>query len=356
MINMNDNTHSLNWIDDLLLSVPNEDADDYTVILRNLVLDNNLKDRENELIGYVNDSNTLHKFSAFYLLLIICREYNNYSKYNMYVDRYGNFFNQYKLYKIVLSTYYRNKAILGEKECYRNCIRFAEEACSVLPTNLAVKHHYAAMIVLAVEDGFEISPDKIENAINGLDSVIATYSNHAVYYSTQGRLLALIGKYEQGEEKLKKALDLEEVNDKDSMIRIGEYNFYLLQIKVMMESQQVKHRINDFNSVFEGIKNDLDSVKTQYLEYLAFFSSVLAYILISIDIAIKTDDFNKCAGIILLFAGSLVIAFSLFRMLLYYSSKVKHQTIKTIFCFVCGIILMIGGLLLGNNFMLSLIN
>lgn len=339
-------------INSLLVDVPDENDNNYTVILRNLVLENNLKEREDEFARYVDDQNASYRFSAFYILLIISREYNNYSKYNMYVERYDNSFTDYKLNKIVLSTYYRNKAILGEKEYYRTSIKYAEEACSELPNNLAIKHHFAAMIVLAIEDDVEIDPSRIETAIDRLDDVIAGFPNHAVYYSTQGRLLASIGKYEQGAEKIKRALDLEEVKDKDSMIRIGEYNYYLLQIKMMMEDDKAERKINDFNNLFNGIRNDLDSVKTQYLEYLAFFSSVLAFILISIDIAIKTDDFNKCAGIILLFAGSLDIAFSLFRMLLYYSSKDRFQTLKIILCFICGIMLIITGFLLGNNLVL----
>ena len=356
MTRKNYNQQPAESIYSLLSKLPDENNNDYTVVLRNLVLDKNLLAKEDELLIYMKDKNAKYRFSAFYALLIICREYNNYSKYNLYVDTYGADFCKYKLYKIVMSTYYRNKAILGEKEYYRKCIRFAEEACTELPDNLAVKHHYAAMIVLAIEDNIQIDSPIIEKAIDRLDDVISVYSNHPVYYSTQGRLYASIGKYARGIEKIKKALDLEEAKDKDSMIRIGEYNYYLLQIKMMMENNRAETKINEFDATFQAIKNDLDSVKTQYLEYLAFFASVLAFILISIDITIKTDDFNKCAGIILMFAGSLVIAFSLFRMLLYYSSKVKFQIIKNIICFASGILLIVVGFLLGNQILMQWLN
>lgn len=305
-------------INSLFANLPNENDDNYTVILKKIVLENDLITRETEVEDYLNTTSSNKRFAAFYALLIICREYNNYSKYNLYVDKYASEFARYNLYKIVLSTYFRNKGILGEKEEYKRSIRFAEEACEVLPTNLAVKHHYAAIIVQALEEKTDVDITIINKAIERLDDVIIAYPRHAPYYCTQGRLFAAMGDYHRGISNVKKALDLEEVIDKDSMIRIGQYNYYLLQIKMMMENKQVDEKIGEFNSTFHEIEHNFDNLKTQYLEYLAFFSSVLAFILVTVNIISQVDDFNKCAGIILMFAGALIVVFDVFRMLLYF--------------------------------------
>lgn len=339
-------------IESLLANLPNENEDDYTIRLKEVVLSNNLLNRENDVENYLKNVNSNHRFSAFYALLIICREFNNYSKYNTYVDNYANEFKQYNLYKIVMSTYFRNKGILGEEDGYSRAVRYAEEACDVLPTNLAVKHHYAEIIALAIEENVDVNISQINKAIERLDDVIIAHPNHAKYYCTQGRLIASMGDYRRGISYVKKALDMEGVADKDSMIRIGQYNYYLLQIKMMMENHQVDNKIAEFNSTFEGIEDNLDNVKTQYLEYLAFFSSILAFILTSINIVAKIDDFNRCAGIILMFAGTLIIAFTTFRMLLYFSSKVKLKVLKVIICFLIGFLLLICGFLVGNQLLI----
>lgn len=340
-------------ISSLLATLPGENHDDYTIVLKAIVLDNDLIAREKDVEEFLNTTSSLSKkFAAFYLLLIICREYNNYSKYNLYVDKYANQFTKYKLYKIILSTYYRNKGILGEKDEYKHAIKFAEEACIALPTNLAVKHHYAAILVLAIEEKIDVEDADIRKAILRLDDVILAFPKHAQYYCTQGRLFAATGDYNRGILNLKKALDLEMGTDKDSMIRIGEYNYYLLQIKMMMENDRVDEKIGDFNSEFQEIEHNLDSIKTQYLEYLAFFSSILAFILASINIVSKIDDFNKCAGIILMFAGSLTVVFSIFRMLLYFSSEIKFGILKLIICHFFGILLLAAGFIIGNGILL----
>lgn len=342
-------------IESLLVNLPNENADDYTIRLKEVVLSNSLPDRENDVENYLKNVNSKARFAAFYALLIICREFNNYSKYNEYVDSYADEFKQYNLYKIVMSTYFRNKGILGEENGYRRAVKYAEEACNLLPTNWAVKHHYAELIALAIEENAEISISQINKAIDRLDDVIIAQPNHAKYYCTQGRLIAATGDYRRGISSVKKALDMEGVVDKDSMIRIGQYNYYLLQIKMMMETHQVDNKIAEFNSTFEGIEHNLDNVKTQYLEYLAFFSSILAFILTSVNIVAKIDDFNRCAGIILMFAGTLIIAFTTFRMLLYFSSRVKLKFVKVIICFIIGFLLLIFGFLIGNQLLLGFI-
>ncbi len=335
--------------DDLFSVLPDKDNDEYTIILKDIVLKNKLVDQENNLLKYLKNPNSASPFAAFYALLIICREYNKYSKYNYYVDEYSNRFRNIKLYKIVLSTYYRNKGNLEDKEEYRLSIKYAEEACILLPHNLAVKHHYAAIIVSAIEEKYKVEVNEINKAINRLDDVIQVFPKHALYYCTQGRLFAALGNYERGITNVKKALDLEEVVDKDSMIRIGDYNYYLIQIKMLMENERADKRINEFNLNYQEIQHNLDSIKTQYLEYLAFFSSILAFILTTVNIISSTNDFNKCAGLILMFSGALIIGFGVFRMLLYYSTHIKFRIIKLVISYSIGFVLLLMGFVLGNH-------
>ena len=133
------------------------------------------------------------------------------------------------------------------------------------------------------------------------------------------------------------------------MIRIGQYNNYLLQIKLMMETEQIDKKFDGYSSKFQEMKNDLDSIKTQYLEYLAFFSSVLAFILASVNIVIQIDDFNKSAVLMLMFAGVLIIVFSIFRMLLYFLTKIRFGVIKLVICYFFGTAFIIVGYHVGNH-------
>lgn len=337
-------------IQSLLETLPPENDNAFTIKLRDIILEKDLFNRETDLEEYLNKNSSSKRFAAFYALLIICRELNNYSKYNNYVDIYSKQFTQYELYTIVMSTFYRNKAILGEKQAYAQAISWAQKACAKLPNNIAVKHHFAEIVVLAIEESENvISCSLIEEALDKINDVITVYPLNAKYYSTQGRLFAAKCDFATGISCIKKALDLEVANDKDALIRIGEYNYYLLQIKMMMETQNVDEKIGNFNSSFSELQHNLDNTKTQYLEYLAFFSSILAFILTTVNIVAKIDDFNKAAGIVIIFAGVLIVVFDIFRILLYYSSAIKLGILKLIFCLIVGFLLIICGLFIGNQ-------
>lgn len=340
----------------LFSQLPNSENDQYTVLLKKTVIENDLYSYNEDLEHYLSDvGNTQFRFAAFYALLIIARQKNNYTSYNSIVDRYGDEFYQEKLYKIVLSTYYRNKFILGEKTAYRLAIKNAEDACSILPSNLAVKHHFAELVALVCEENETKNQEQIDLAISRLDDVIVAFPKHAKYYSTRGRLFAFSGKWMESITDIRKALDLEVADDKESLVRIGQYNYYLLQARMLMESDGIDSKIKGFNSEFKMIERDLDSLKTQYLEYLAFFSSVLAFILATVNILTQVDDFSKCAGLILMFSGSLITVFMLFRMLISFSAERKHGRFALCFCIVMGIFLMACGYLVGNHYIDSVI-
>ena len=178
----------MNDIDNLFNELPNADDDKYTIELKNIVMNNNLVSNKDDLETYLTNLNSKHRFSAFYSLLIISREYNNYSDYNGYVEKFSSEFTKFKLNKIILSTYCRNKAVLGDKDEYFKAIKFAEEACELMPTNLAVKHHFAAMIVLAIEEKVNVDKNDINKDdiidINMQDGIVKTidwYLAHPEY-------------------------------------------------------------------------------------------------------------------------------------------------------------------------------
>ena len=348
----------------ILSGMPGNEDDNYTIKLKDFVIDKDMINNQNVLYNIMNSQQSLEiKFSAFYSLKIVYREYGNYSKLIELVDNHGAPFRNIKLYNIVLSTYYRNKVILGEKEWGSAAIRYAELACVSSPTNLAIKHHYAEIIAFMLEEDLEVTQEEISRAIDRSDDVIAVYSKHAKYYCTKGRLLAARGDYIAAIKCINTALGLEVVNDKDSMIRIGQYNYYLLRVHMLENNLFLDDKIKEFddnmdksNSKVNTLMQNVEDMKTRYLEYLAFFSSVLAFIMVTINVAINVEDFNRAVGLILVLAGALVVTFILFRVLLPYSEQDKNIILKTILCIIFAIILIVIGIGCGNETVIQHIN
>lgn len=339
----------------LLKNIPINTDINYTVALKEFVLDNDMYNFRDVLVEIMNSNETLEvKFSAFYSLVIIYREYGDYSQLIKLVDDYGTPFESIKLYDIVLSIYYRNKLILGDKSVYHNAIKYAQNACTSLPTNLAIKHHYAETIAFIVEENLEVSNEELNMAIEHLEEVIRVYRSHAKYYCTKGRLLAALGDYDTAIHNINRALDLETANNKDAMIRIGQYNYHLLRIQMLKSNGTLDLKIHDFNEITKqsnlkitDLMNNVESMKTQYLEYLAFFSSVLAFIMITINVAINIDDYGKAIGLVIIIAGVLTIAFTLFRIMLPFTINDKYYILKIVICIISSIVLICIGLLFG---------
>lgn len=348
----------------ILENMPVNDADDYTIKLKEFVIDYDMINNQSILYDIVTSQDTLEiRFSAFYSLKIIYREFGNYSKLIELVDSYGAPFRNIKLYDIVLSTYYRNKVILGEKEWGHSAIKYAELACVSCPTNLAIKHHYSEIIAWMLEENLDVSVEEIDKAIDRLDDVISVYKKHAKYYCTRGRLLAAKGEYELAGKSINTALGLETASDKDSMIRIGQYNYYLSRVHMLENNLELDEKIKNFDeereesdSKIKALIENVEDMKTRYLEYLAFFSSVLAFIMVTINVAIKVEEFNKAVGLILVLAGALVITFILFRIILPYTSHDRFVMIKLVICLVVAVILILIGVGTGNGLLNPLIN
>lgn len=342
-------------------NLPSDTCDSYTTRLKEIVIENDLLNKKEILISILSSNENRNiKFACFYSILISCRQHEDYSSYVKYVDNHGDQFKDIKLYNIIKSTYHRNKGILGEKDEIHIAILFAKKACDSLPSNLAVKHHFAELITLAIEEDVIVNASLIDTAIEYLQEVISEYNTHAKYICTRGRLYAAKGEYQKAISDIKKAIDLEKVNKTDSLIRLGRYNYYLLDVKLMSKIEEVDKKMLSIDTTFANLeeqtmssssklKKDLDSLKTRYLEYLIFFSSIIAFIIATVNVVIRLDDFNKSAGIILMFGGALSLIFCIFRTLLPYALKDKYGIFRTIITMLISLLLLGIGYLVGNN-------
>lgn len=341
--------------------MPSNLDDVYTIKLKGFAISQEIQDNMQLLYDILESGFDVKlKFSAFYSLLIIYREFGKYSKLIELVDMYSMHFVRIPLYNVVLSIYYRYKIILGEKEWGADAVRYAEIACDKLPTNIAVKHHYVETVVFEIEENIQVDNEHINKALERITDVISVYNTTAKYYCTKGRLLAIKEEYQDAISNINRALDLEDSNSKDAMIRIGQYNYYLLHVKVQQNLSVIDDYISDFDDKVSQTEmnilkmyDDVDDLKTKYLEYLSFFSSILAFIMITTNIAINVQDFNKFVGMIVVIAGALIISFSIFRFLLPYSRKDKHIIIKTIVALIISISFIAFGLLLGNDMIIK---
>lgn len=243
LVEQKKNTIEKEKVLELLGKMPDNDDTDYTIKLRDFVVGNEMSENKKSLYYVLKGNFDLKiRFSAFYSLLIVYRKSADHSELIRLIDEYGAEYKGMKLYNIVMSLYYRNKFILTEgKEYAENAKEYADKACDSLPLNLAVKHHFATIITLMLEENITVKTEVVDKALDGLEKFISFNKGDAKPYCTKGRLMASRGNYKSAIRNIKIAMDLESIDDKYAMARIGRYTYHLLQIR-MKESTAIIER------------------------------------------------------------------------------------------------------------------
>lgn len=333
----------------------------YTVKLRDLIINCSNEDIKREYYSVLDNTNNSIKvrFAAYYAIFIFYRRYDHHSLLYTLVEEYSNNFSDYKLNDVVWSQYYKFRYMdTNDEFSIVNAIKYAKKAVDNLGDNAGVLQNYAELVATGLETGREDCNEYLTNAINCIDKAMLSIHNYPKHYCTKGRLLSWTGEYTAAKRHIRKAIDLEDSDSKDSLIRISQYNDYYIDIKTReslkefaehMEAAQAM--ISDLNeqtkqnsiSIFEK----MDTIQARYLELLAFFSAIIALILTSLNIVSNYDDFNMVVGLIMVMGGVLVIAFVVLRCLIVFNKD--NISWKRYLCiFISAILLITTGYIIGN--------
>lgn len=350
-----------NELEKRLRKIDNEKDPLFTVKLRDLVIDCSGNDITQEYFPILDNNNNSIKlrFSAFYAIFIYYRRYEHHSLLYTLVDKYSNVFSSFQLNDVVLSQYYKFKFLEANDEfSITNAIKFAKRAAENLNDNAGVLQNFAELVASALEAGREENREYLVEAIQCMDKAILIFHNYPKHYCTKGRLLSWTGDFDSAKKYIRKAIDLENTDSRDSLIRISQYNDYYIDIKtresiekLAMHLSDAQETINELNKYTQQNSNKifdkLDTMQARYLELLAFFSAVIALILTSVNLVNNYEDFNAVAGLIMVMGGVLIIGFCVLRCLIIFNKD--NISWKRYLCIFCVAVLLIGlGYCLGN--------
>lgn len=325
----------------------------YTINLRNLLFSIDINQREKIFTEILNDK-TLDKnvrFNAFYALSIYYRRGEHTSCYCQLIDKYIDQFEQdFPLTNINWATYYKYKS-RHDRYYLVNALEYAEKAAVQIRNNPGVYQTCADLVVKAMEKGIDLpgKEERLKNAVNLINRALDINAEYPKYYCTKGRLFFYQGKYDEALNLLEKAIDLEKLNDNDSILRTTQYYYYLIDIQAKEMGRQLDDELHSAENQIEGklqenkkqtdkLFGDLDSMKAKYLEFLAFFASVLAFIISSINI-IQNFQVREAMALLLVMGGILNITFALFRLIIDYNNTTKSY-MRTAWIVVAGALLI----------------
>lgn len=344
----------------------------YTVKLSELIHDMDPLTLESQLTSIIENDEYPEdvRFAAYYGLSIFYRRGENASEYCKLVGKYDSMFPDYPLTSITSSFACRYRYNdTGDSIDLMGALENARKAVLLLKENPGVYQTFAELVVVALDKKEDLPKELLDEAFQMVNRAITLNSGHARYYCTKGRLYYYAGEYTKACSLLEKAIDLEKLNGNDSVLRIAQYYFYLVEIKskemiknldgkLQQNRQELEEAVksNDRKSetLFDRLKEEsknfsvaLDGVKARYLEFLAFFASIFAFIISSVNIVSKEDTFLNKVAVLLVFGGILNLSFGILRLLIDYSHE-KSLYIKTTYIFILSALLIGGGVYMGT--------
>lgn len=129
------------------------------------------------------------------------------------------------------------------------------------------------------------------------------------FYSTLGRIYCCKKEYDNGIAEVRMAIEAEDSDRKDYMSRISEY-------QALISRFQRKKDEGELREAADKIKAELDRSKKDYIGILGFFSSVMALIITSIDLAKADMSMIESLQLLMSLGGVIVFSFGSLNLLL----------------------------------------
>lgn len=294
-----------------------------------------------------NETDLELRFRAFFGVASYHRRKNNHSEFKKVVNEYIDEFRNFSLHYHILSLMHKQ---FGDRDGILKSIEYGKLAVMKLNRHIGVLHNFCEAVVAGIEEELPIEEADINAANSFIETVITLKHDYAKFYCTKGRLLAQRGLFEEAQKNIIHAIDIENPASNDYAMRISDYKNYLsiiktkkLYTKVVREIEEAKSSIlsseESIQQVAAHTKEQMEHMKTQNLQMLAFFTAIISFIIGSINIASK-QKFDEAGMLMLILAGVLILVNVSVGVLL---SFLKENMWKYIVVSLIGVFLILAG-------------
>lgn len=313
-------------------------------------------------IDFIEDRNedVMLRFKAFYILFTYHHDQKDISKNKRIVETYRDDFSIFPLW------YYTNSQILYQEERNKNKADMSEALASAKkcidiyntdkrydPNYPGIYHNFCELVFYASELGDKESfEDNYELAGEYIEKAKSLNPKFAKYYYTEGRLLMAKCRYvspeeagrlyDKAEKLFNRAIDMEDSSREDYAIKIVDYETALLRCKTERRLKEIDVALKEAKDNQEKtveiqkqtqalvqdsktLKEELEEQKKGTLELLGFFSGIISLIVVTSQVVLNLDMISACV-VMLLFLGTLIMAFSFFHFIILNGARKTIQS------------------------------
>lgn len=166
---------------------------------------------------------------------------------------------------------------------------------------------------------------------------------------TQGRLLSLLGRFEEAERLIQSAIDREPSSQTDYVLRIGSYQYSLLMVQERRQITRMKEEMDACVRWMEAEHSKIQDSLLKNIEYLGLFAGIVSFVIGSLSLAGSAagTSFSGAAGLILVLFGALLGTFSGFTFMLH--GLRERRWVAPVIVFAVAALILTGGLILCFN-------
>ncbi len=202
-------------------------------------------------------------------------------------------------------------------------------------------HHFAELTANYYEMNLDERGDRtlLDMALKYVDVSICGDLDYAKFHLTKGRLLALVGKYDEAEYEIKNAM-LKVPNSMNRNYIITEYEIYLNKISLIKASDEVKQNALLADEKLEMISENVRNQKVDNIKTIGLFSSIITFLLGSIEAFKNISNYQIVAKVVTMFGGFALIMMGL--ILLFSILSIEGKNKKKTSYFLAIICILIG--------------
>ncbi len=218
-----------------LIGISDETDNDFNIKIRKFVMKYDESVVENKLLPLLRSREYEEIwFAAYYAAFTFYRRLGYVYKIHSLVNEFNDRFIDYRFNNVILSQHYSALFELeGRKPAdLRKAVEYARIALEKISGNSGVMQNYADLITKGFELGVIKDKKQLEHAIDRVKGALLINPDYPKYHCTLGRLLSFKKQFSEAITSIQKAISLENMETKDSFIRIVEYNKYIFDIKL----------------------------------------------------------------------------------------------------------------------------
>ena len=313
--------------------------DEVVEIERKIIITSELEKEITDYIDKNKDINNKLCFVLFFILFTLYRK-NEMGDLESFTDKYISNFNQYPISEFIklLTIYNVKKDNEHLNELLKSSKLLSESKGETydFTTHQGINNLYVEVVCTYFELNSDERLDKesnlfLKDAINKIDKIIDSCNGkiYSKFYLNKGRLEALKGNYNKGEEYIIKAIRAIELGPNRSYT-VNQYQYYLTKIDMIRRSDITNKKMKE-----------VEKVKVDNIKSLTLMTALLSFILGAINIFSSTKK-TLVLGILMASYFGLILTLTgilLFGLKLMYNEKNSKHFLYTLFIFIAGIVI-----------------